>query len=230
MSQIETPAIRRRSLRVTLAWAIIGAAAGVALMYAPPVFDGHSHASWNPKLGVVGYSGRAFSDGYVQVCGVDVYRHHRYDNFEETRPVVEWWRHLVTASLAGLGALAGAMVARLTWLGRRSSGRADWRLGLVVAFVVFGVLATAGIPGKQGRSLSIEGWRLFQEFNNSYMPTSMLTDWTVDLGLEALMLAVVSLAFGWAVAAIGVRLPAGRRPDQAADFADGLAPVSGKVC
>ncbi|WP_020473131.1 hypothetical protein [Zavarzinella formosa] len=228
MSQIETPVIRCRSLRVTLAWAIIGAAAGVALMHAPPIYTGQSHdcSDVAEECGI--YCGPTFSNGRVWVCGVEVYHENFYGTLDDARPEVEQWHRRVTAIFAGLGALTGVIIARLTWLGRRLPGRADWRLGLVAALVVFGVLVAAGIPGKQGRSLSTEGWRLFKHFNNSIIPTSWLTDWTVDLGLEALMLAVVSLVVGWAVAVIGIRFPA-VRPDQAADFADGVALGSGKI-
>src|SRR5262245_32097695 len=98
--------------RLVVAWAVLGAAAGVALMYWPAVY--HEEAiHWSGVWKSQGETtDRATSSGQVRVLGTVVYDEQSRLPEEIGRAILEW-RQRVTATLlllGGLGGLGGALV------------------------------------------------------------------------------------------------------------------------
>jgi hypothetical protein len=213
--------------RVTLAWAVLGAAAGVTIMCAPWVYEGRSWSRlpyWTPDGPVLSRSGIDFSGGRVRVLGQVVYEAEYQESGEAQKEVGRWHRR-VAGWLAGLGALAGVLVG---WRERRrTAGRPAARgglVGLAAAVAVFAVLVWAGVPGRDDgptfgtwvrwevRDAVEVGWRYTL---NEYLV------W------EGAGLCIVAAAVGWATqvaaAARGLRFPPGRPADQAEDYAEATA-------
>jgi prepilin-type processing-associated H-X9-DG protein len=212
---------------VTLAWAILGAAAAVSLMYIPAVYEGRC-PTCDDRTGRIYLSRRGivFFDGHVRVLGEVVYEE-RSQEREEVGLMVDQWHRRVAGRFAGLGALAGAVFG---WREQRRARhqkhrlRGGW-LGVAVAAVVFGALVLVGVPGEYRDS----PWRWWRDYLQSWVKLYGWT-WSWDgLGAPAardgLRLLLPAAAIGWAAqtatAARGVRLFPGRPPEQAEDYADG---------
>ena len=225
---------RRTALRLTAAWAVLGATLAVASMYWPAVFDGRH--GMQPDLSTLSencYDGVVFWTGHVRLFGITVYEDNLgYDVRPET--VVRRWHTRVTCGLAGLGGLCGAVIGcTLRRFGtiRRPPFQTDRRMWLVASAGMFGVLATGGVPGIRGPGL----WRRFQDLyrfeTTPFLPRSFLIDLWTEAGSEAVRLTAAALAIGWAVQAIavswGLRFPGRRLPEQAADYSDQVHPQAG---
>ena len=156
-TQRKTPSRILRCLpgRLVVAWAVLAAAAAVALLYSPVVYEEraiHFSGAW---LSSEELPNRATSSGRVRVLGTVVYEEGSKLPQEIGRGIL-WWRHRVLASLLLAGGLAGAMVG---WREQRRSrrrplpGERGGRLWLVASLVVFAILTVAGFPGDDQLSL-----------------------------------------------------------------------------
>lgn len=213
--------------RVVVAWTVLGAAAGLGLMYAPPVYDGRawSHPpAWTDQGPLLGRLGMTSSGGSVRVLGQVVYEAESLP-WGDAQEEVDRWHRRVALRLAGLGALVGALVG---WRERRrAAGRAarpGGLIGLAVAAVVFAVLAVAGVPG-QGPPTFADWVRWEVRMAAAGVQWEIVLD--EPLLWDGARLGLAAAAVGWAVQAAtasrGVRFPAGKPLSQAEDYADAEA-------
>jgi|GEM_PF-5292321 len=238
VSPTEAPSRILRYLpgRLVVAWAVLGAAAGVALMYAPFVYDGQSsdspkYSSTSPVY--LSRIGTFFSEGRVRVFCKVIYDK-KYLREGEAQEAVDWWYCRVAASLAAMGALVGM---RIGWREQRRmrrcgvvGSRGGW-LWLLMTAAVFVLLVVAGFPGNNGWSL-LDQWRWQMRFADEYGLSWSWEDLPYLPWGEIVRLAIFSVVIGWAAqvagGARGVRLSFGRRPEQAADYGDDVVvPKSG---
>ena len=209
--------------RLVVAWAVLGAAAGVALMYVPFVYEARL-SDW-PK------SSKSPPEGRVRVLGKVV-----CDAKSQGEPpkMVNWWHRRVAACLAALGGLGGALVGWREQYRLRRSGSArpsGGRFSLAVTIAVFVLLVVAGVPGADEWTL-LDHWRWRMRFAKELGASRLWTDLAGFSSREFVRLAIVSVAIGWAAnvaaGARGVRLSFGRQPEEAADYGDDLVvPKSG---
>jgi hypothetical protein len=199
--------IRLRAARVTIAWGVLGAAAGLCLLYSRWVFDG---GGW----WVCPREEEARSAGHARVCG--------WVAFEGERPgrlahrAVDLWYVAVAAGLAGVGGLAGAAVGRSLPDRLRRPAAGDRWLGLAAIGTVAAALAVAGVPGEHSGSPLAWARRVL---GRPSAPGDV-----VNLATEAVRLLALAVPIGWAaqvvIAAAGLRLAGGLALDQAADYDD----------
>jgi len=227
VSQTKAPSRILRCLpgRLVVAWAVLGAAAAVALTYSPVVYEEratHWSGAWRSSEGP---PDRAISSGRVRILGTVVYDEGSKLPREIGRGIL-WWRQRVLASLLLAGGLAGAMVG---WREERRSRRrplpreSGRRLWLVASLVVFAILTVAGFPGDDRLSLWYwleSEWSLAIRFGPS-LPENERFEY--EFGAFA-RVTIAAIVVGWAAhvtaGARGVRWPTSRRPEQAADYAD----------
>jgi hypothetical protein len=219
VSQAEAPSriLPYRPGRLVVAWAVLGAAAGVALMYLPFVYQARSTdlPLFSTQMPLV---------GQVRVLGMTVYDDQQWKP-GAVRREIDGWRRGVAAGLAGVGAVIGVLVGwrdHRRW--RRASGTATHggSLWLPASAAVFTLLFSAGTPG------DVE-WSLYRwlRWEIAWFDQLSVTAWWRVLGVyagDATLLAIASRAIGWAVhvaaGARGVRWSFGRQPEQAADYGD----------
>ncbi|HKA05658.1 MAG TPA: hypothetical protein VKD71_00280 [Gemmataceae bacterium] len=211
-----------------MARTILGAAAAVALLYSPVVYEEkaiHISGFWRlsekpPNL--------ATSSGRVRVLGTVVYEEGSKLPEEIGRGIL-WWHQRVLASLLLAGWLAGALVG---WREQRRSRRRPWpaererRLWLVASLIVFAILTVAGFPGDGRVTLWFwleSEWSLAIRFGPR-LPEKERFEY--EFGAFA-RVTIAAIVIGWAAWAAhvaararGVRWPKARRPDQASDYAD----------
>jgi hypothetical protein len=226
-TQRKTPSRILRCLpgRLVVAWAVLGAAAAVALMYAPVVYEEraiHISGAWRSNEGL---PNRATSSGRVRVLGTVVYEESSKLPEEIGRGIL-WWQQRVLASLLLVGGLVGALVgwreqrrARRRALPRERGGR----LWLVASLVVFAILTVAGFPGDGRVTLWfwLEGeWSLAIRFG----PRLPEKERFESEFFAFARVTIAAIVIGWAAhvtaRARGVRWPTSRRPEQAADYGD----------
>src|SRR5262245_18845064 len=219
--------LRCRPGRLVVAWAVLGAAAAVALTYSPVVYEEwaiHISGAWRSWEGE-GPPSLATSSGRVRVLGTVVYEEGSKLPEEIGRAIL-WWRERVLTSLLLAGGLAGALVG---WHEQRRSRRRPLtserggRLWLVASLVVFAILAVAGFPGDDRLTLGYwleSEWSLAIRFGPSLPEKERF-----ELEFAAFArVTIAAIVIGWAaqvaLRARGVRWPTGQRPEQAADYAD----------
>jgi hypothetical protein len=208
--------------RVTVAWAVLGAAAGVALMFAPFVYEGEYSGS----------IGTTFTEVRVRVLG-KVVLEKRYKELEEARDAVEWWRTRVAAGLAAVGGLIGTLVGRREQRRLRRSGvaaRREGSLWLPVTAATFVLLAVGGIPGANDwTQLDQWRWRMWVREELRLGPWSWALLPYLSWGAYV-RLATIAVAVGWAAhVAAGARgFSIGRRPDQADDYCENMVAGQGR--
>jgi hypothetical protein len=225
--------LRYLPARLVVAWTILGAAAAVALLYSPVVYEEQArHVSGVWRLSD-GTPNLATSSGRVRILGTVVYDEGSQRPEEIGRGIL-WWHQRVVASLLLVGGLAGALVG---WREQRRSRRRPLpaergrRLWLVASLFVFAILTVAGFPGDATLSLSYwlrTEWSLNTRFGPRW-PAKELVEYEFR---EFVRVTIAAIVIGWAAhvaaRARGVRWPIGRRPDQAADYADdGVVPTKG---
>jgi hypothetical protein len=216
--------------RLVVAWAVLGAAAGVALMYCPAVYEvklsdpgGYITPSESPRLS---RRGIYFTDVRVRVLRTVVYEENSQEHQDISHTIDQWHRRVATRLLL-LGAIFGGLIGwheQRRWRKKQSPrDRRGW-LWLPVSGAVFALLVFAGLPGVGGLSLWDEvRWdmRFAQAFGSR---SWTLKDVFESQRGEVARLAVCSVVIGWAAhvaaGARGVRLMVGRRPEQAADYGD----------
>ena len=197
---------RLRSARVTVAWIIVGAAAGLCVLHSRWLFDG---GSWWASG-----RGETLSAGRVRVCGQLV--------FDDQLPgrlahrVVDLWFLAIASGLAALGGLAGLALRRAFRSRLRRSEPGDRWLMLAATAAVASALALTGVPGEYDETWCAWTYRVFTR------PT-----WqghALSLGIEGLRLLAIGLPVGWAAqtvaVAAGLRMTGGPRPELAADYDD----------
>src|SRR5262245_36381011 len=219
--------------RLVVAWTILGAAAAVALLYSPVVYEEHAiHISGFSRLSE-GPRNQATSSGRVRILGTVVYDEGSRLPVEIGRGIL-WWRQRVLASFLLIGGFAGALVG---WREQRRSRRRPLpaergrRLWLVASLFVFAILTVAGFPGDSTLSLSYwlqTEWSLNTRFGPRW-PAKELFEYEFR---EFARVTIAAIVIGWAghvaARARGVRWPIGRSPDQAADYADdAVVPTKG---
>jgi hypothetical protein len=222
-----SPILRWLPGRLVVARVVLGAAAGVALMYIPFVYEGKS-TDWPFWTSMSPWEGR------VRVFGMVVYEE-KYLVPGIALEEVAWWHRGVAATFAAVGGLVGALVGWREQRRLRQRGvvarRGGW-LWLPVSAGVFLLLFVAGFPGANAWSPADElrwqihwfkqlgGWGSWWK-NSSNFP-----------GGEFALLAGIALAVGWAVHVAagtrGVRFAVARRPDQAADYGDDVVAGEGR--
>jgi hypothetical protein len=203
--------------RLVVAWAVLGAASAVALMYFPIVYEAQSTER-------LLFTTRLPWEGQVRVFGKFVY-YKKSGRPGEIRGAIDGWRRWTTAGFAGVGGVLGALVGRREqrrWQRNPASACRGGRLGLVVSAVVFMFLFVAGVPGDVEWSLyQWMRWEIWL-YDLSFWRGRPISSYALDVA----PLPIVSVAIGWAAhvaaGARGVRLSIGRRPEQAADYADDL--------
>jgi len=231
-TQRKTPSRILRCLpgRLVVAWAVLAAAAAVALLYAPVVYEEraiHFSGAW---LSSEELPNRATSSGRVRVLGAVVYEESSRLPEEIGRGIL-WWRQRVLANLLLAGGLVGALVG---WREERRIRRRPLpterggRLWLVASLVVFAILTVAGFPGDPTPSL---GYWLESEWSLATMigpslPENERFEYEFDAFARV---TIAAIGIGWAAHVVararGVRWPTRRRPDQAADYGDeGVGP------
>ena len=238
VSQTKAPARILRCLpgRLVMAWAVLGAAAAVALMYCPAVYEvklSDSESFLTSDNIYLWRQGIIFTDVQIRVLGIVVYEQHSQDR-EEIYEAIDQWHRRIAILLFLIGAIIGGLFGwreQRRW--RRKQSPHDQRgwLWLPVSAAVFALLVFAGVPGVSGPSLSAlvrwemraaqwsgPGWTLAELFDERWG--------------EIARLAVYSVVIGWAAhvaaGARGVRWMAGRRPEQAADYGeDVVGPTNG---
>jgi hypothetical protein len=214
--------------RLVVAWAVLGAAVAVGLMYIPAVYLAES-SDWPPYSSQIpiflSRRGIFFTEARVRVFGTVVYEE-RSQESEELDVTIDRWYGRVAARLAVVGGLVGALVGwseQRRWRrGKLTRQRSGW-LWLPASVVVFGLLVVAGIPGDVRWSL-LNQVRWEMRVNKGVGSISSWSDWLEWQADEMARLAVVSVVIGWAVhvavGARGVRSMVGRRPEQAADYGE----------
>jgi hypothetical protein len=217
-----------------LARAVLGAAASVALIYAPFVYEGESSGSpkynSNAPLPVsrMGRIGATFTEVRVRVLGKVVLAK-RYQELEEAREAVEWWRTRVAAGLAAVGGLGGALVGRREQRRLRRSGVAGRRGGPLWLPAALVVLVVGGFPGANDWS-QLDQWRWRIQLREEL---GLGWSWSLLPYLSwgaYVRLATIDLAVGWAIhVAAGARgFSVGRRPDQADDYGENVVAGQGR--
>jgi len=238
IGSVAQPEVSSRLLRclpggLVVAWAILGAAAAVALMYSPLVYEEkaiHWSGVWRTSDGL---PNRATSSGQVRVLRTVVYDESSQLP-EEIGRGIRWRHQRVHASLVVVGGLAGALVGwreQRRFRRRQSPAERGRRVWLVASLIVFAILTVAGFPGDSTLSLSYwmrTEWSLNTRFGPRW-PAKELFEYEVA---EFARVTIAAIVIGWAahvaIRARGVRWPVGRRPDQAADYADnGVVPTKG---
>src|SRR5262245_9024599 len=225
VSQTKSPSRILRYLpgRLVVAWAVLGAAAAVGLMYFPPVFSARTTA-------LPMFTALSPYEGRVRVLGVVVYDERSPDHVS-LYVTVQWWLYGVMAGFALLGALVGVIIGRREerrWRrGPTDTGRGGW-LWLAASAFAFTFLVCVGVPGDVD-------WSVYERvrFGLRYGVPAAFRWSSVLFGPgEVARLMVAAVAIGWAVhvalVARGVQWMGGRQPDQAADYGDDVVePTSG---
>src|SRR5262245_35327594 len=109
ISAVTQTKVRSRILRclpgrLVVAWAVLGAATAVGLMYFPRVFNARTTA-------LPMFTANSPYEGRVRVLGVVVYDE-RSPNHVSLYVTVQWWLYGVMAGFAVLGAFVGAIIGR----------------------------------------------------------------------------------------------------------------------
>jgi hypothetical protein len=194
---------------VTVAWAALGAAAGLCLLHSRWLFDG---GSWWEFAGH-----ETVSAGRVRVCGRLVFD--GQDPGRLAHRAVDLWLLGVAGALAAASGLAGVAAGRALPARLRRPAPGDPWLGLVGTVAVAASLAVTGVPGQDGESW----WEWARRVSDRFVG---LGD-AASLGAEGLRLLALGVPVGWAVqaaaVAAGVRLTGAVRPEQAADYDDAVA-------
>jgi hypothetical protein len=224
-----SPILRCLPGRLVLAWAVLGAAAAVGLMYVPAVYEGRSSGmsdelTEEPPV-FLSRIGMFFTEGRVRVLG-EVVCEGRSQDPGEIYEAIDRWHTRVAGRLAAIGAILGALVGwreQRRWRRRPVVRRRGGWLWLPASVAVFSVLAVAGVPGENALTLWRE-WRWeMRVAETAGVGLSWKELWDLHGGV-IVRLAMYSVAIGWAVhvaaGARGVRLSFGRRPEQAADYGE----------
>ena len=211
--------------RLVVAWTILGAAAAVALMYFPVLYEEKAIHISGASRTADGRPNLATSSGLVRILGTVVYEEGSRLPKEIGRGIL-WWHQRVLASLLLAGGFVGALVG---WREQRRFRRRPCpaerggRLWLVASLIVFAILTVAGFPG-DGR-VTLWFW-LESEWSLAIRFGPRLPDKErFESEFRAFArVAIAAIVIGWAAhvaaRARGVRWPKARRPDQASDYAD----------
>jgi hypothetical protein len=205
----------------------------MSLMYVPHVYEVRS-INWPDNYQVLSTTtflsriGTFYYDANVRIVGIVVYENEGFtlDETSEVEQEIKCWHRRTMACLAGFGAVIGVVVG---WREQRRANRrplaprGGW-LWLAVAAAVFGILFVAGVPGEYWPS----AWT-WVRWNWEAIHANWAWFWN-DLGeplaWETLRLGLPALIIGWAghvaAGARGIRFPRGRRPEQAADYAESV--------
>jgi len=197
--------------RVTVAWAVLGATAGVCPMYTDAVYYAgcwadpdyaHTHGTQDASAGRVKLFGRWVYDGRGQD------RH--------ACRMVDVWTVGIGGVVAGLGAAVGVAVSRALPQRARRPARTDLVLWALLTGAVAAGLAAAGVPweNENGRG---PWWYARQSLRR---PGPHL----LYHGQEGFRLLVFALPVGWALqvvaAGCGFRTSSRADPEQVADYRD----------
>jgi hypothetical protein len=203
-----------------VASAVLGAAAGIALLWCPAVFDVDTElycpSCFNPDPATrVQVCGCGFCQEAIRVRICCLTAHAGVGEWADVWQQERAWNRGAIVSLGLVGGILGAAAGRATRNRLRRPARADWRLGVAAAVTVFVVLGSAGVPGEPAA--------LFDRLPALRYPHYRAKELSA-LWWEAATLAVSALLVGWAAqvagGACGVRLPRLRLPEQAADYDD----------
>jgi hypothetical protein len=211
--------------RLVVAWAVLGAAAAMGVMYFPAVYKAQS--TDRPL-----FTTQMPMEGQVRVFGKVVYDEKSWQP-DEIRGAIDGWRRGMTAGFAAVGGLLGALIGRREQ--RRLKGNCEFgcrggRLGLVASAAAFAFLFVAGVPGDV--EWSLYEWMRWEIWFIDQLGVTMWRRMSAFYAIDLALLTIVSIAIGWAVhvaaGARGVRLLVGRRPEQAADYGENVVgPTNG---
>jgi hypothetical protein len=196
---------------MTLAWGVVGAAAGLCAMYSTDVIDA---GSWYASFYEPARGQWCEPEGQVLLFGRVVYRGHSPGEYAFR--VVAAWLVGVAVFLAVLGASAAIVASRLLSPQFRSARRFDPGLALLACGGVFACLAAFGYPW-----LNEGGWRR-QDIRDALQNAKLSS--IIPYGKESLYFLALAIPVGWAtqvvVASLGLRhFPSPDQPN-VSDYGD----------
>jgi hypothetical protein len=200
-------------------------------MYSKSVFDADVDIPWfihdgSLRVPPLGRSGLVQpSKGWVRIGGELVYEGQDEDSGVLAEAVNRWYRRVATA-LGLLGAVFGLALSQLARKRGPFATRGDCRLWMLLALVVFSLVAWAGIPG-ENESL-VDATRVRFYFAKDLYRSEIVEE-LQSVPRDAIREGIVAITVAWAGHAVLVRWglrPSHRRiPDQAADYDDRTSPA-----